>query len=92
MCPPKDSAAPPIELDTPTPACSDCGQPLITTNRFCGHCGLAVSPVDPCLPVETPTQALGRRYVSTLFADVVSSTDMVRHLDPEQFERVMKLY
>jgi class 3 adenylate cyclase len=37
-------------------------------------------------------QTTGRRYVSTLFADVVSSTDVVRHLDPEQFERFMKLY
>ncbi len=92
MCPPKDSALPAIELDMHTPGCSGCGQALITTNRFCGHCGLPVTPADPCLTVETPTQALGRRYVSALFADVVSSTDIVRHLDPEQFERVMKLY
>jgi len=72
--------------------CPGCGQIIAAQNRFCGHCGLPAVLADSQLTDEQPTQTLGRRYVSVLFADVVSSTDIVRRLDPEEFDRIMKLY
>jgi len=74
--------------------CTACGNQLTAQSKFCDQCGLSVS-LDNPPQKQTPdkqSQAHGRRYISALFTDVVSSTRLVRHLDPEQFERLMKLY
>ena len=88
----RDNAAPSAELTKESIACIGCGRLLSAENKFCGNCGLWVAHAGSIQTGQLHAQTTGRRYVSTLFADVVSSTDVVRHLDPEQFERFMKLY
>ena len=75
--------------------CLACGNCFSSNNNFCGQCGQAANRlnVDTNAEIETAAlQHLGRRYVSALFSDIVRSTHLVRHLDPEQFERIMRLY
>ena len=73
--------------------CGACGYRFPSENKFCGQCGHEI----PALThkqnkTNAAERLLGRRYVSALFSDIVRSTQMVRQLDPEQFERIMRLY
>ena len=71
--------------------CQTCGAINPAENRFCGQCGLPASS-EAFHDDDTSQTPLGRRYISALFCDVVSSTNLVRHLDPEQVERIMQRY
>lgn len=75
--------------------CHACGNCFSSNNNFCGQCGQATDKLSADAKSEreaTALQHLGRRYVSALFSDIVRSTHLVRHLDPEQFEKIMRLY
>jgi class 3 adenylate cyclase/tetratricopeptide (TPR) repeat protein len=63
--------------------CTNCGHQNWPTARFCGSCGSSLE--------SRPTRSrVGRRTVgerkqaTVLFADIVSSTELVVRLDPEQ--------
>src|SRR6478735_3997182 len=80
--------------------CTNCGSTLelqcracSATNdpgdRFCGQCGTALAPAARP-PGEAPTPE--RRLVSVLFADLVGSTPMAEHRDPEEVRELLALY
>lgn len=75
-----------------TTACSACGHHFSVEDNFCGRCGQVVAQSWPKTKHLRTQQQLGRRYVSALFSDIVHSTHLVRDLDPEHFERILKLY
>ena len=71
--------------------CVVCGFENPSSNRFCGNCGTSVAQV----PVDTSTPALAggeRRHVVLMFADVVASTKIASHLDPEEWREVLARY
>jgi class 3 adenylate cyclase/tetratricopeptide (TPR) repeat protein len=67
-------------------ACPACGQPNPPGSAFCGACGTALASTDrpPALP-PAPNVVRGElKQVTVLFADLVSSTELVARLDPEE--------
>lgn len=62
-------------------ACARCGHDVNHLARFCGNCGCGVQPSDG-------TQAVPKwgelKQATVLFADIVGSTELVAHMDPEQ--------
>lgn len=59
------------------------------TNRFCGNCGAALGhgvqePVAVMEPLRAEVQWGALKHATILFADIVSSTEHVAGLDPEQ--------
>lgn len=63
--------------------CTDCGHQNWPTARFCGSCGSSLE--SRPLPPRAGRRPVGERKQATvLFADIVSSTELVVGLDPEQ--------
>jgi class 3 adenylate cyclase/tetratricopeptide (TPR) repeat protein len=58
--------------------CQACGEALAEGVRFCPACGTAVGQA-------APAAREARKVVTALFADVVGSTALAEHLDPEDF-------
>ena len=67
-------------------ACSRCGTENPPAARFCNACGYAFE------EVSTSPAAEARKTVTVLFCDVVDSTGMGEHHDPEQVRRVLSRY
>ena len=63
--------------------CAKCGHDVNLAARFCGNCGStaqgAASPV-----AEGPPKWGELKQATVFFADIVGSTDLVAHMDPEQ--------
>src|SRR3954451_13757941 len=73
--------------------CAACGTANDPGDRFCGQCGTPLAPgLAPAArpPGEAPTPE--RRLVSVLFADLVGSTPMAEHRDPEEVRELLALY
>ena len=88
-------------------ACPGCGREVRPTAKFCNQCGtsltaLAVavpqgsSPLSPTAPVapspEWRAAEAERRQLTVMFCDVVGSTALSAHLDPEELREVMQQY
>src|SRR4051812_26794909 len=73
--------------------CPSCGASNEPDDRFCGQCG-AVLGAAAAPAAVTPAQAPipERRLVSVLFADLVGSTPMAEHRDPEEVRELLALY
>jgi class 3 adenylate cyclase/tetratricopeptide (TPR) repeat protein len=80
--------------------CTACGQSVLASFRFCGHCGAPQAPV-----ADVPNAAKGsrsqaglspeaaeRRQLTVLFCDLVGSTALAERLDPEELRDVMRVY
>jgi class 3 adenylate cyclase/tetratricopeptide (TPR) repeat protein len=64
--------------------CPNCGAENPKGFRFCGSCGLALAEAPPLREV--------RKTVTVLFCDVVGSTALGEHVDPEPLRRLMGSY
>ena len=62
--------------------CARCGERLPAGAKFCPHCGAPVA-IEP---------ASERRLVSVVFVDLVGSTKLASHLDPERFREVLAAF
>jgi class 3 adenylate cyclase/tetratricopeptide (TPR) repeat protein len=65
--------------------CGECGYEIGAAARFCGGCGATLN--RPAAPVvaKSPAASWGELKLATiLFADIVSSTEHIAGLDPEQ--------
>ena len=85
-------------------ACPACGHVCGASAKFCPECGTPVSPRDASQPVSTqsppaapsPRDSAGehaeRRQLTVLFCDLIGSTEMSAHLDPEDLRVVIGAY
>jgi len=85
-------------------SCGSCGAPNEPGEKFCGHCGASVlgigsgsSPVEGARTVPGPAETRGtpegeRRQLTVLFCDLVGSTELAAHLDPEEWREVVQAY
>ncbi len=67
--------------------CRECGHTVSATAHFCGHCGTpldAAAAAVPPAPAPIPPAWGELKQATVLFADIVSSTELIAHLDPEQ--------
>ncbi|HEY8049103.1 MAG TPA: AAA family ATPase, partial [Ramlibacter sp.] len=65
-------------------ACARCGHDVNFGARFCGNCGSVVN-ASPAGAGDTVVPKWGElKQATVLFADIVGSTDLVAHIDPEQ--------
>ena len=62
--------------------CARCDEPLPAGAKFCPHCGAPVA-IEP---------ASERRLVTVVFIDLVGSTKLASHLDPERFREVLAAF
>jgi class 3 adenylate cyclase/tetratricopeptide (TPR) repeat protein len=76
-----------LPLEQECPACGAVNDP---DDRFCGSCGVALTEQRPA--VGTAPLAPERRLVSVLFADLVGSTTMSEHRDPEDVSELLSHY
>ena len=96
-----------IECGTPAPlACLACGYVCGAAANFCPACGvrLADRGVNPTAPGQslaaaaapslrdTASEHAERRQLTVLFCDLVGSTEMSSHLDPEDLRVVISAY
>lgn len=76
--------------------CPACQHAIPKTNRFCGKCGLAVAlnstDFTPQNNVLANQVHLGWRYVTTLFTDIVGSTELIKKFGPEALQRILQVY
>jgi class 3 adenylate cyclase len=76
--------------------CPSCGHELKPQAKFCGKCGAPLS--QPAAPAELVQAAPGpaevgeRRQLTVLFCDLVGSTELSTHLDPEEWRDVIAQY
>src|SRR4051794_20039188 len=77
-------------------SCSSCGAALGPEDRFCSRCGQRAAGRPDHAAESGPSQpsfADGgeeRKLVTVLFADLVGSTVLADHLDPERLRGVMR--
>src|SRR5438105_6212692 len=64
-------------------ACARCGHDVNLLAHFCGNCGNVLNASGAAGAPETPKWG-ELKQATVLFADVVGSTDLVVHMDPEQ--------
>jgi len=72
-------------------ACPRCGHEASPAARFCQECGSALDgpPAGPAAtPAPSPLEG-ERKQITVLFADVVSSTEIIQDLDPEEAQRLL---
>ncbi len=84
--------------------CGDCGAPLPWRcaacgganpigSRFCGVCGVAAGSNSPPAASEPPAPpGPERRQLTVMFCDLVGSTALGAHLDPEDLREVIAAY
>src|SRR5262249_49551519 len=68
--------------------CPSCGSPCTPAAKFCRSCGTALAGG----PAKTADDAVARKVVTIVFADLMGSTSLHERLDPESVSRVMDLY
>ena len=72
--------------------CSACGNANPPASAFCGACGTALALVVRPVPQQESVVRGELKHVTVLFADLVSSTELVARLDPEDaMERLKPL-
>jgi class 3 adenylate cyclase/tetratricopeptide (TPR) repeat protein len=64
--------------------CGRCGHDVNLLARFCGNCGSGLSAGAPLLAADMAPKWGELKQATVLFADIVGSTDLVAHMDPEE--------
>jgi class 3 adenylate cyclase len=82
--------------------CPSCGAENRTDAKFCNSCGAALSGIGstgeakpdqiPRTAIETDRLEGERRHLSVVFCDLVGSTELSHHLDPEESRAIVLLY
>jgi class 3 adenylate cyclase/tetratricopeptide (TPR) repeat protein len=80
--------------------CAACGQSVLASFRFCGHCGAPQAPTSDATAAAKGSErqaclspeAAERRQLTVLFCDLVGSTVLAERLDPEELRDVMRVY
>src|SRR5215472_5375106 len=85
------------ECGSPLPSlCPGCGFENEPTAKFCGGCGKPVreraAPTPPAPSPPPRTEAAERRQLTVMFCDLVGSTSLSSHLDPEDLREVIAAY
>src|ERR1700758_4840121 len=71
--------------------CPGCGHINPAGSAYCGACGAALAPaIRPMAPSPNGVVRGELKQVTVLFADLVSSTELVARLDPEAAMRRLK--
>src|SRR6266481_5038264 len=74
--------------------CQKCGFENPFEARFCAQCA---APLDAVAPIRAESEASDgptgeRRHLTVLFCDLVGSTEIASHLDPEQWREIVGAY
>jgi class 3 adenylate cyclase/tetratricopeptide (TPR) repeat protein len=73
--------------------CAGCGATNEPGDRFCGECGRQLVEAAPAAQSAAAAVAVSeRRLVSVLFADMVGSTTLSEHRDPEEVRELLSEY
>src|SRR5262245_43369572 len=83
--------------------CPACGTEVPPAGKFCPECAAPLSAkphiapkgaaaVQQPLPTATPRAEGERRQLTVLFCDLVGSTEIAAHLDPEEMGEVVRTY
>ena len=67
--------------------CPSCGKEIARPARYCSDCGGRLSS-----EAEATLALTGRRQVTVMFCDIVSSTAMAEGMDPEDFDSILLAY
>src|SRR6266446_6726954 len=84
-----------IQCATPfSHRCQKCGFENPSEAKFCAQCA---APLDAAAPIRAESEASDgltgeRRHLTVLFCDLVGSTEMASHLDPEQWREIVGEY
>ena len=80
-------------------ACAACGSGHDPGDKFCGNCGTALGGGAPTVATEVPVEAAptaarveGKRFVSVLFADIVSYSTFSETRDSEDIRDMLTTY
>src|SRR5579864_3593227 len=74
--------------------CQKCGFENPSEARFCAQCA---APLDAAAPIRSVTEQHDlptgeRRHLTVLFCDLVGSTEIASHLDPEEWREIVAGY
>src|ERR1700737_666605 len=74
--------------------CPKCASENAPEARFCAQCSAPLDEAAPIRPVTEPHAALTgeRRHLTVLFCDLVGSTEIASHLDPEDWREIVAGY
>lgn len=73
--------------------CERCGTKNPASNRFCGDCGATLFVTSASTSAQDAAFAEGeRRHLTVLFSDLVGSTKIAAHLDPEEWREIAARY
>src|SRR5216683_515379 len=74
--------------------CLSCGTVNPADANFCRKCGASLGAAAPIPPVTEPRNDLAgeRRHLTVLFCDLVGSTEIAGHLDPEEWREIVADY
>jgi class 3 adenylate cyclase len=73
-----------------TRRCTKCTSENAPEAIFCAHCA---APLDAAAPIRPHDPITGeRRHLTVLFCDLVGSTEIARHLDPEEWREIVGEY
>src|SRR5713226_2248612 len=84
-----------IQCATPfSHRCQKCGFENPSEAKFCAQCA---APLDAAAPIHAESEASDgltgeRRHLTVLFCDLVGSTEMAGHLDPEEWREIVAEY
>jgi class 3 adenylate cyclase len=67
-----------------------CGANNKPRAKFCNDCGAPLNASTPAAATVAPHDVAGeRRHLTVLFCDLVGSTEIASHLDPEQWREIV---
>ena len=74
--------------------CQKCGFENPSEARFCAQCAAPLDAAAPIRPVTEPHDPVTgeRRHLTVLFCDLVGSTEIASHLDPEAWREIVAEY
>jgi class 3 adenylate cyclase/ribosomal protein L40E len=74
--------------------CTTCGTFNTSDANFCRKCGASLGAAAPTRSVTEPRNDLAgeRRHLTVLFCDLVGSTQIAGHLDPEEWREIVGEY
>jgi class 3 adenylate cyclase len=78
-----------------TKRCAKCTSENASEAIFCAHCAapLGAAPLDAAAPTRPHDPITGeRRHLTVLFCDLVGSTEIASHLDPEEWREIVGEY
>jgi class 3 adenylate cyclase len=74
--------------------CAKCGFENAPEARFCAQCAAPLDPAGPIRAAAEPHDGLTgeRRHLTVVFSDLVGSTEIASHLDPEEWREIVADY